>query len=834
MSMKSAWAKLAVVVAVAAGVCVEEVRGETSYWLRPGPGVDGIYYDTLVGGLYDPLQEGVAVARCTNNVRVVNIPSHVNLKVIYLDSDTGDQWEETINFRVTGVQAGAFQGNTAVESVTIPAGVESWWGWGPRNTPIRGNVFAGCTSLTEVNLPDDMKSIEPSMFSGCTSLPSVTIPASVESFEGYAFRDCTSLTGLNLPDGLQSIGPAAFYGCTALSSMTIPGSVGTCGNQTFWGCSSLAELKLGEGVKDLGTNAFSGCMALESVSIPASLESWESGVFSGRTNLTEVKLASGLKSIGAKAFSGCTALPSVTIPSSVEILGNDAFSGCRGLISLSLAHGLKIIGANAFSGCTALPTVTIPNSVQEIGGSAFSGCTALPTVTIPGSVGTVAVMVFSGCSGLTNVVFGAGLESVGTNAFYGCYRLPKVVLPTSMREIGASAFSGCTALASVELGGTETIGDKAFEGCTGLKAVSFPAGVRRIGAGAFSGCTGLATVALPSGVEEVDAGAFSGASVKSLYFDNADGGLLDAFSKESLRTLYLGADARGITGELLGDCLSLSALLVAKGNPEYAVDGAGALYDKDFTRLIKYPAGAAASSYTVPATVRTVDAKAFAHATALREVVFQGPVTEIGEDAFDWCIALERVVFPSGAGTVGAGAFRVCPSLETLRFEGTGLYSVPTFGEGQFLYAKPVVQFDESETSRWISILSSLGLSYEWIVDADATSTTPVPVPKSWIQSKAGHILSACGGDYEAAAMAPASNGVSKVWECYLQGVDPEDGDDRFQLRSKVEDGGVSMWWEPDLGTERKYALEGVENMGDEWGETNAGTRFYRARVEMP
>ncbi len=504
------------------------------------------------------------------------------------------------------------------------------------------------------------------------------------------------------------------------------------------------------------------------------------------------------------------------------------------LPSVMLPDSVQEIGQSAFSGCTGLESATVGSGVMTWGASVFSGCTGLANVTLSAGLQTVGATVFSGCSRLTNVVFGAGLESVGTNAFYGCYRLPKVVLPTSMREIGASAFSGCTALASVDLGGTETIGDKAFEGCTGLKTVSFPAGMRRIGAGAFSGCTGLATVALPSGVEEVDAGAFSGASVKSLYFDNAAGGLLDAFSKESLRTLYLGASARGITGELLGDCLSLSALLVAKGNPEYAVDGAGALYDKDFTRLIKYPAGAAASCYTVPATVRTVDAKAFAHATALREVVFQGPVTEIGEDAFDWCIALERVVFPSGAGTVGAGAFRVCPSLETLRFEGTGLYSVPTFGEGQFLYAKPVVQFDESETSRWTSTLSSLGLSYEWIVDADATSTTPVPVPKSWIQSKAGRILSACGGDYEAAAMAPASNGVSKVWECYLQGVDPEDGDDRFQLRSKVEDGGVSMWWEPDLGAERKYALEGVENMGDEWGETNAGTRFYRARVEMP
>lgn len=427
------------------------------------------------------------------------------------------------------------------------------------------------------------------------------------------------------------------------------------------------------------------------------------------------------------------------------------------------------------------------------------------------------------------------MESVGANAFSGCYRLPKVVLPASMREIEEKAFYGCTALASVELGGTETIGDKAFEGCTGLKAVSFPSGVRRIGAGAFSGCTGLATVALPNGVEEVEAGAFSGASVKSLYFDNANGALLDAFSKESLRTLYLGVSARELSGEALGDCMALAAVLVAKGNPEYAVDAAGVLYDKNFTRLIRYPAASTVATYTVPATVRTVDAKAFAYATALREVVFQGPVTEIGEDAFDWCIALERVVFPSGAGTVGAGAFRVCPSLETLRFEGTGLYSVPTFGEEQFLYAKPVVQIEESETSRWTSTLSSLGLSYEWIVDAEpSTTTTPVAVPKSWLEAKAPRILAEKGGDYEAAALATASNGVSKVWECYVQGVEPEDRESVFQLLSKEENGEVSMWWEPDLGSERKYAVEGVEQLGEQWGETNASTRFFRARVAMP
>ena len=382
-----------------------------------------------------------------------------------------------------------------------------------------------------------------------------------------------------------------------------------------------------------------------------------------------------------------------------------------GLTTLSVPNGVTEVD---LADCHALTSVTLPASVKNL---AMKRCVALPSVSVPGGVLS---MSFEGCSGLTNVTFAAGLAGVGERAFYDCYRLPKVAFPASVKTLGTAAFAECTSLAEVDFGGVEEIGDKAFVGCTGLKNLSLGEEVRKIGSKAFSGCSGLATVTMPAWVEEVEVGAFSGVQVKTLRFDNANGGLLGMFAKGSLRMLYLGANARGVTAELLDDCLSLAAVLVVPENPEYAVDGAGALYDKNFTRLIKYPAGAAATTYTVPATVRTVDAKAFANATALRELVFQGPLGSIGEDAFEGCVALERVVFPDRVASIGTGAFRSCPSLKVLRFEGTGV-AVPAFGDEQFLYAKPTVAIAETEWSLelgWQATLSRLGLAHEWIEDA--------------------------------------------------------------------------------------------------------------------
>ena len=126
-------------------------------------------------------------------------------------------------------------------------------------------------------------------------------------------------------------------------------------------------------------------------------------------------------------------------------------------------------------------------------------------------------------------------------------------------------------------------------------------------------------------------------------------------------------------------------------------------------------------------------------------------------------------------------------------------------------------------------------MSYEWIEEdgGAATISTPVAVPKSWIASKAANILSASGGDYEAAAMATAANGVNKVWQCYVAGLEPEDPESVFSMTAKMVDGAVQLGWEPNLGAERAYAVKGSETL-DSWGETNEASRFFRVNVTMP
>jgi uncharacterized repeat protein (TIGR02543 family) len=107
-------------------------------------------------------------------------------------------------------------------------------------------------------------------------------------------------------------------------------------------------------------------------------------------------------------------------------------------------------------------------------------------------------------------------------------------------------------------------------------------------------------------------------------------------------------------------------------------------------------------------------------------------------------------------------------------------------------------------------------------------------VPYAWLKENAAEILSANGGDYEAAANAKAANGVNTVWECYVAGLDPTDANAAFTATLSFDgDGKPVVSSAPDLGNERAYTVEGVENLGDAWGPTNAATRFFRVKVGL-
>ena len=57
----------------------------------------------------------------------------------------------------------------------------------------------------------------------------------------YAFAGCSSLTRLDIPNSVTEIGEHAFDGCSSLTGLTIPETVRKIGRHAFDGCISLCK-----------------------------------------------------------------------------------------------------------------------------------------------------------------------------------------------------------------------------------------------------------------------------------------------------------------------------------------------------------------------------------------------------------------------------------------------------------------------------------------------------------------------------------------------------------------------------------------------------------------
>ena len=169
------------------------------------------------------------------------------------------------------------------------------------------NEYSNCRSLTSIELPDGLTSIEQNVFGNCANLTSIELPDGLISIGPNAFGDCTNLTSIELPDGLTSIGQYAFYNCASLTSIELP-----------------------DGLTYIGPSAFKRCASLTYINIPDGVTSIEEYTFFLCKNLTSIDIPSSMACIGSSAFKFCGSLTSVycraNIPPSanVDSFGDDA------------------------------------------------------------------------------------------------------------------------------------------------------------------------------------------------------------------------------------------------------------------------------------------------------------------------------------------------------------------------------------------------------------------------------------------------------------------------------------------------------------------------------
>lgn len=226
----------------------------------------------------------------------------------------------------------------------------------------------------------------------------VTLPQSLKTIEARAFASCKYLTKLVIPDGITSIGEDAFM-ASCLTDITLPKSLKAIEAGTFGDCNVLKKVVIPEGVTSIGKDAFYSCRALAEVTLPNSL-----------------------KTIGIDAFNECHSLQKLVIPEGVTSIGKDAFY-CSGLTDLTLLcaelstlprhlsraeqfkprsrflMALELIDTCAFWMCESLESIVLPNSIKKIASGAFWHCSLLKSIVLP--EGLTELNGFEDCSNLT-------------------------------------------------------------------------------------------------------------------------------------------------------------------------------------------------------------------------------------------------------------------------------------------------------------------------------------------------------------------------------------------------------------------------------------------------
>lgn len=132
-------------------------------------------------------------------------------------------------------------------------------------------AFYYCENLTDVSLPDTLKTIEDEAFAYCSSLVSITLPSSVKTIEYGVFHACTSLESIVIPDSVVTLEKWAFYNCVNLKEVKLSSKMKTLAEGTFANCTSLAELVIPEGVTKVEKMVFFGCYYLKQVFFPSTV-----------------------------------------------------------------------------------------------------------------------------------------------------------------------------------------------------------------------------------------------------------------------------------------------------------------------------------------------------------------------------------------------------------------------------------------------------------------------------------------------------------------------------------------------------------------------------------
>ena len=266
---------------------------------------------------------------------------------------------------------------------------------------IGNKVFAECSNLKEVSVPDTVQTFGQNNFLNDNSV-TLKIRKVDGTIDDHVYQDnLLFVTTVLIEDGISVIGEYAFYNDTSVQVISVPNSVNTIGQYAFYNCNSIKEINIPNGVTAIRSHTFFGCASLENIVTPNSVTLIEDYAFYGCVEAKNLTISNNCKSIGDNAFYNCKSITVLEIPSSVTKIGSYAFRSCVLITELDFSDNVDDIGECAFYDCNALKIVRLGKRVTELKDRMFYGCVNLTDLYVNAPLSFIDELAFYGAEDVT-------------------------------------------------------------------------------------------------------------------------------------------------------------------------------------------------------------------------------------------------------------------------------------------------------------------------------------------------------------------------------------------------------------------------------------------------
>jgi hypothetical protein len=511
------------------------------------------------------------------------------------------------------------------------------------------------TGLTNIVLPQNIKTIGNQFMEDCTSLITIDLSGStnLETIGNNFMKNCTGLINIVLPKtiNIKTIGHGFMMNCTSLETIDLSdlSTIDLSGNNFMKNCIGLTKIILPKKIKYIGNNFMMKRTKLETIDLSdlSNLETIGTHFLEYCTLLTTIDLSdlSNLKTIDDDFMKNCTSLTNIVLPKNIKTISNNFLMGCTSLTNIVLPKNIKTISNNFLMGCTGLTTIDLSElSTIDLSGNNFmNNCTSLTNIVLPKNIKTISNNFLMGCTGLTTIDLSdlSILETIGHDFMQDCSGLLNIVFPKNIKTIGHGLMMNCTKLETIDLSDLsilETIGNDFMQDCSGLLNIVLPKNIKFIGKNFMNNCTKLETI------------------------DLSDLSILETIGHDfmnnctSLTNIVLPKNIKFIGHGLMMNCtkletIDLSGLLI--------FETIGNDFMRNCTSL---------TNIVLPKNIKSIGHCFMMNCTGLSTIDLSdlSILETIGHDFMEDCSGLLNIVLPKNIKSIGNNFMEDCTKLETL------------------------------------------------------------------------------------------------------------------------------------------------------------------------